>query len=129
MSISFTLKNNDIYLEKDRLAVVLDDEQIAQSLLTRLRFYRGEYPLDSRYGFPYREMLGSRTINIDEMESEFKRYILNTQGVSRISMFRMEMIGRTLQVSFSVETITGREINIALEPVGSTVKVNNWRLS
>lgn len=100
---------NDLLLIQ-RSAVLVDDvDQIAQNLAIRLRFFRGEWFLNTLAGIPYFEYFFVKAPNQIQVESFLLDEIANTEGVEQVTEFSSSYDGasRSFGVNFSVKTING----------------------
>jgi len=98
---------HDLVLVDGRLETVTGGAKLAQDIKTRLKINKGESLFDNQYGFPYFLIFESKRLNLSEIETIIKRYILETQGVKRISKFFLEYSGgenRKFEITFSVES-------------------------
>lgn len=96
----FGHSNNDYYKDQK--------EAIAQSLLTRLQLWRGEWYLDTQEGTPYmQEILGKNTQST--ALRALQERILNTEGVTGIVSISVDTDSDTRKSSFivTVNTIYG----------------------
>lgn len=113
MPIGLALSNvtNDIFVVDGELATVKDKDLTTQNVKTRLKFVKGEFKLDTAYGFPYVETLGERIFDIVEFETIIKLFILETPGITKLTKFKFdfnrETADRKLVVDFTAETIYG----------------------
>lgn len=119
IGIKLDLISHDFALSSGALETVSNEDKTAQDLKTRLRTLKGEFVLDNSYGFPYSRMFDSRVINLSEIESIIKKYILETPNVLEITKFLLEYKKdniRKLSVVFSVRTISGtiKEIGVTI---------------
>jgi hypothetical protein len=82
-------------------------EAVGQAVLTRLRQLRGEWFLDVRDGTPYAtEILGSNTQN--SRDRAVRQRILGTQGVTAITLYASQVLGRAFSVQATVDTLYGQ---------------------
>lgn len=83
-----------------------DIQGVTQSILTRLRLWRGEWFLDITEGTPYvGAILGKYTK--ETIEPALRQRILNTDGVTEIESFEMEINPdtRVANINISIKTI------------------------
>lgn len=105
------LVTHDLVFEEGEFSLVEGVDEIARNLKTRLLLNRGEYTLDTSYGFPYGDLLGDKAYNLAELETVTKQFILDTKGVTEIVQFVLDYNGgdiRTIKIDFTVETTFGR---------------------
>lgn len=113
MPIGMALDNvtNDIFVVDGTIATVADKDLATQNVKTRLKFVRGEFVLDTTYGFPYVETLGERIFDIVEFETIVKLFILETPAIAKLTKFQFgydrEALDRKLVIDFTAETIYG----------------------
>jgi len=106
IGIKLDSSTHDIVFSNGAIETVNDGEKLAQDLKTRLKTNLGEVLLDNKYGFPYRLVFQSKRLNLSEVETLIKQYILSTEGVKRITQFFIDYSGgndRRFKISFSVE--------------------------
>lgn len=91
-------------------------EEVAQNIVTRLKWFYGEAFLDNKGGTPwFQSILGKARGG--EREAAIKRVILATAGVEKMTAF-------TLDVSDRVMTVTGSVLTIfSAEPLEFTVSI------
>lgn len=81
-------------------------EAIAQSVLTRLKLWRGEWYLDTTEGTPYmQEVLGMG--KRDSAIRALQNRILDTEGVTQIKDFQVTNDGRHYRFAIVIDTIYG----------------------
>lgn len=100
---------NDIALENGDLAIVGDSDAVAQHIRQRLKFFRGEWFLDTSAGVPYYQDILKKNPNPEVVEQLLRNEILGTPGVLELQKFEMDFQGatRSLRVSFQVRTVDG----------------------
>jgi hypothetical protein len=100
---------NDLLLEGSRIATVTEGAQVAQAVRTRLRFYLGEWFLDTAAGVPWFQEILTKPANLSNAENRIKSEILGTEGVKELVKFSLTFDKRTrkLTVTFSATTIYG----------------------
>lgn len=84
---------------------------VAQSVLTRLRLWEGEWFLDQTVGTPYtQQILGYNTENIRDLA--IQQEVLNTPGVTSITNYSssVDPNTRALTVTMSINTQYGPTI-------------------
>ncbi len=86
------LTNNDLS--------IIDD--VAQAIVVRLRWYKGEWKINKDYGVPYFDnVLGQKFINA-RIEADIFDVFKNVVGIDSVKAFDVTRNGRTLHVSFAV---------------------------
>lgn len=81
--------DNDIYFNSaGKLVLISDqdtDEEILQRIKIRLRFFKGEWFLNTEHGIPYfQDILGSKSLDNNIIESIFRKAILDVKGVKAL---------------------------------------------
>lgn len=117
-------RNNDIYFTNGRSAFVNDADEVAQHQATRLRFYLGEWFLDTNAGTPWFQSIFVKPFNQQLTESIIKDRILQTPGTEELTEFSAEYFpsksgenpARSFSVKYSCRSIYGeiseQEINV-----------------
>lgn len=111
MTIDLKLdSSHDLAIENFDLVLISDVDQVIQKIDIRLRFFLGEWFLDTSVGLPYYEDVLKKDFDTGVLEASFKAQILGTPGVDSLSEFDLFLEGtRTLIVTFKV-FISGEEI-------------------
>lgn len=73
---------------------------VRQRIETRLRFFLGEWFLDTTKGTPYFQQIFGKGRNVGQVAAIFRRRILETEGVLEITEFSVEF--DTARRKFSV---------------------------
>ena len=80
--------NNDFFFKDNKIAIISGnntDAEILQRLRVRLKFFKGEWFLNTDHGLPYfQDILGSKDLDINIIESIFREQILQVKGVREI---------------------------------------------
>lgn len=101
----------DIDLSTNQLELVTGTDAIAQHLLIRLRFFVGEYFLDTRQGIPYFEQILIKNPSLIVVRAIFREAILETPGVVALTQFSLfpNSATRNLRLVFSCTVTTQDE--------------------
>lgn len=85
------------------------EENIAQTVQIRLRFFLGEHFLDTSVGTPYFERIFGKQTNLGHITSIFRQRILGSDGVQAITSLSVELDAglRKLSVEWEAESETG----------------------
>lgn len=106
----------DLVHDGKRLALIGDTEAIAQSLRTRLAFFRGEWWLDSAAGTPWFQTILGTKVSLAVVREVFRKVIVETPGV--LNLLKLEISEtskkRAFLLRFSVSTDLG-ELSLTVE--------------
>lgn len=104
----------DLVLTATDVLIAKGTTAIAQSLLQRLRTFRGEWFLDTTLGVPFHEVVFAKGVNLQVVRSILRRIILETPGISSASdlVLDYDNARRMLSVTFSATTDEGQIITI-----------------
>ncbi len=119
--IALDPSTHDLMLSDGMLNMVNDDDLLARNLKTRLQMLKGEWVLDNTYGFEYNVIFSSRILDLQLIETSLKNYILNTDGITKISVFKLDFISkntRLLSLTVSVQTIFNSNITLGGLTIG-----------
>ena len=96
------------------LALVSGVEELQQRLLTRLRWFYGEYPFNTSIGIRYFEDVLVKNPNLPNIETLLKSAIAETVGVEKIISFQLSYDPslRKASLTFEVDSAYGNvELN------------------
>jgi len=101
-------KYQDIVIGDD-LNFTDEREELIQHLFIKLQFIYGEWFLGRFSGVRYFEVVWKKRPNLLQIDREFKRVILNTEGVQNLVRYRSELdvVNRKYSVNFTANTIYG----------------------
>jgi hypothetical protein len=110
--IDFT--TNNLSIENGDFVLVKDADEVAQSLRIRLKMALGEWFLDNRIGTDYFGKIFKKGATDEDISTELRRVILETQGVKAILSYSQSRntVTRKMTVSFTVSTIYDENISI-----------------
>lgn len=110
---TFALKNGDIYVDKMQIAFISDNDEVAQSIGTRLSTIQGEYWYDKTYGVPYWDVIENAN-SIAILNLSIKNVIYGTDGVKDIYRFnsQLDSVARTYTINVSVTTTNDILVNL-----------------
>lgn len=107
---------NDLFLRPDgQLAVVRDAEAIGQHVRQRLKFFEGEWFLDTTAGVPWLDEILGKAYDPALAEAVTKKEILDTDGVVEITAFsvRYNRVNRGMDIH-SVELLTDYDSEVQI---------------
>lgn len=106
----------DIDLTTGDLVLLEGPDAIAQHLRIRLRFYLGEWYLDTRIGIPYFQTILVKGARLNIVRAIFRKVILTTPGVEGLRSLDLEYEGvtRKLTVTFDAD-IVGADAPVRFE--------------
>lgn len=86
-----------------------DREAIAQTIVTRLKLFLGEYFRDITDGTPWFQQILGKPENLNAVEAILRNRIARTQGVVRLLSFGLDfdLDARSLSVRAQVMTVYG----------------------
>lgn len=88
---------------------ISEREEIAQTIITRLRLFSGEYFRDVNDGTPWFQVILTKQATLTQRDSEIRRRILQTEGVEQIIEYEADydIPRRTYSIVTSVLTTFG----------------------
>jgi hypothetical protein len=105
----------DLRLVDGQIALVEGVEAIAQDIRTRLRWFKGEWFLDARTGFPWFERVLGQKVTERVVEMLLRRTIMRTPGVAQIASMRVSIDRRSRELSatFSALSVDGEVVDFS----------------
>jgi hypothetical protein len=107
--LAMGIESNDLIILDGDLMLIDNAERVAQQIAITLRFWYGEWFLDTNDGTPYLEHILVKSPNIAHIRQILAERIKSVEGVrSLISMdLRYDNVRRTLDVEYSADTNYG----------------------
>ena len=108
--IAVDVNISDIVLTDDGDIMLIDNaERVAQQIVISLRFWLGEWFLDTSLGVPYLEYVLVKNPNINHVRQVIAEAIMQVTGVSKVARldFDYDAPNRALSVIYEVETDKG----------------------
>jgi hypothetical protein len=107
--LAMGIESNDLIILDGDLMLIDNAERVAQQIAITLRFWYGEWFLDTTDGTPYLEHILVKSPNIAHIRQILAERIKSVEGVrSLISMdLRYDKVRRTLDVEYSADTNYG----------------------
>jgi hypothetical protein len=98
--------DGDLDISNGELHIVEGREAVAQEVRIGLRFFLGEWFLETRIGIPYFTDIFKKSPNLGVIQDIFRRAIESVPGVKRVVDITLDFNAttRTLSLSFSAET-------------------------
>lgn len=108
MDIKLTA-SGDLDLSTGDLVILTGVEATAQRLRRKLKFFLGEWFLDTRLGIPYFESILVKSPQTNVILSLYRKVITTDEAVVSLSNLALVYDGenRTLAITFHAETIDG----------------------
>lgn len=107
--IALNIASNDLVIKNNDLILIDNAERVAQQVLITLRFWLGEWFLDTRQGVPYLEYVLVKNPNMNHIRQILVEKIQSVEGVNSIVSldFDFRRITRELYVNFEIDTDYG----------------------
>lgn len=107
--IALNIASNDLVIKNNDLILIDNAERVAQQVLITLRFWLGEWFLDTREGVPYLEYILVKNPNMSHIKQILTEKINSVDGVNNIVSldFDFRRITRELYVNFEIDTDYG----------------------
>lgn len=113
---ALSASSHDLLIVDNDLKLIDKAERIAQQIKITLKFWLGEWFLDTSKGVPYLEYILVKNPNLNHIRAIFREKILDVPGVTAINTLDLvhDRQNRKLTVSYEVEAdeelITRREV-------------------
>lgn len=107
--------NGDIDVTDNKLVLLTDPlDCLKQRLTIRLKTFREEWFLNRNAGLPYFQTIFTKAASKSLVDSLFRGYILETNGVRRVTEFTSvkDDANRTYTLSFKATTEDGQVLTI-----------------
>ena len=107
--IAMDVNTNDIVLKGGKVLLIDNAERIAQQILISLRFWLGEWFLNTRQGVPYLEYILVKNPNETHIKQVLTDAIKEVDGVDLVTNMDLSLnrIKRALTVEYTVKTSAG----------------------
>jgi hypothetical protein len=114
--------SNDVYFDEFGKIVFISginsDEEIKQRLQIKLKTFKGEWFLDTEHGVPYFfDILGTKNIDLNILESFLKSAILEVDGVKQIIQSNIDYKPKERQLIYNFQASTINNTSITLEAI------------
>ena len=102
----------DLLVQDDELKLVIDDDAIVQHTSIRLRFFQGEFFLDTRLGVPYFDQILIKNPDLVAIRGILREAILETPGIQALDAFTTDFDAATrkLTVTFTARKTSNGEL-------------------
>lgn len=97
-------ENGDIVTQGEQF--IRERAEIAQTVMTRLRLFLGEYFRDITDGTPWYEQILGKFQSLSNAEAALRARIANTEGVIRLTYFRASFDINTRKYSVTAGILT-----------------------
>ena len=114
--LAMDMATGDLVLHDGDVLLIDNAERVAQQILITLRFWLGEWFLDTKDGIPYLEYVLVKSPNLLHIRQIFTEAMEKVDGVKRVEEMNLvfDVKNRSLHVDYEVSTdyglITRREV-------------------
>lgn len=114
--LAMDMTSGDLVLRDGDVLLVDNAERVAQQILITLRFWLGEWFLDTKDGIPYLEYVLVKSPNLLHIRQIFTEAMEKVDGVKRVEEMNLvfDVKNRSLRVDYEASTdyglITRREV-------------------
>lgn len=85
MNLFLDKNTNDLVIENYNLKLVKGGDEIVQRVRVKLRFFQGEWFLDTSHGVPYfQSLLGKKNIDFGDALTILDEAVLEVEGIKEI---------------------------------------------
>ena len=114
--LAMDMTSGDLVLREGDVLLTDNAERVAQQILITLRFWLGEWFLDTKDGIPYLEYVLVKSPNLLHIRQIFTEAMEKVDGVKRVEEMNLafDVKNRSLRVDYEASTdyglITRREV-------------------
>ena len=107
--IAMNINTNDLVIQNGDLMVIDNAERVAQQIAIHLRFFNGEWFLNTSEGVPYFEYILVKNPNLNHIRQVLREAIEKVSDVIKINYISLnyDRINRILYVGYEVKTAYG----------------------
>jgi hypothetical protein len=112
----------DLRVAGSRLAKIATfGDAVRQAIAVRLRWWRGEWFLDTRQGTPWLEAVLRKGVSEASVRAVFKREIQRVEGVARVASITVSIDAATRYATIDASVITteGETLSLTEVPIGA----------
>ena len=105
----------DIDVTNHEFTVIGEDEAIAQQLGVRMRYFLGEWFLDTAQGIPFYRDILVKNPNTSLVREIFRDVIESTPGIARVVTLSLDLQAATRQLNITFKALldSGEELEYA----------------
>lgn len=109
MDIQLNTDTWDVLIVNNDLGVVTGVDAIIQNVRQRLQFFFGEFFLNQSIGIPWIQLIFTKNVSRELVDSILKAEIIKTPGIERLRQFSMDVdaVTRKLNVAFVADATEG----------------------
>ena len=105
--------NWDLMIDNNgNIALITDEQEIAQNVATSCRVFKGEEPFDVERGIPYKTQIMGEYPDSNILNAYFEKEAKRISGVENITVLNSGFVNRTLYPDIEIQTETGSIINV-----------------
>ncbi|MEW5804667.1 MAG: hypothetical protein AB1847_21465 [bacterium] len=97
--------DGDLLISGSDLVLTTGVDAIRQHLSQRLKTFYGEWFLNAEIGIPYFQQVLRKNPDPAILDSIFKREVINTQGILRLTEFSLDLNAGTRELTLSFKAL------------------------
>lgn len=99
----------DLYFEDGDLVIINESEELVARIITKFKFFFGEWYLDTTRGVRYYESILKKNPDLNLVENLLKAVLIEEDEVINIEVFQVDydVINRIFSVNFRANSIYG----------------------
>lgn len=116
--LAMNVASGDLAMKGRDLFVINNAERVAQQILITLRFWLGEWFLNTTEGVPYLEYVLIKTPNLSHIRQIFTEAIMKVEGVSKVTSMELAFDRENRQLHVTYEAVTEYGLIASKEVLG-----------
>ena len=92
-------------------------DQVAQAVRVRLKWFRGEWFLDTRQGVPYLQEIFGKGVSLATVRNVLRREIVKVAGVFQVRKLDLDLDTTTRKLSAEIDIVTTEGEDVPLGTV------------
>lgn len=105
--------NGDLDFSNGNIQLIEGEDEIIQKLISRYKFFKGEWYLDSRLGVPFIQLIFKKDTPFNIVTQLLRKVAETCPGIASVTDFTAskDAATRKLSITFNAKLDTGENIN------------------